>query len=99
MPNRGFTGQRRYERQVFATMILARAARRLSGDGASQLDSLKSNMLNRIDLERSSRANDKLLDTSGGSMTSADLPDLRIGRRQGRTWSVPRRRATGHAGG
>ena len=54
------------------------------------VDSLKSNMLNRIDLERIEQGYyDKLLDTSRRLDDLADLPDLRIGRRQGRTWSVP----------
>jgi hypothetical protein len=81
-------------RQVIATLMILACGlvpARLSGDGASRLrDSLKSNMLNRIDLERIEQGYyDKLLDTSRRLDDLADLPDLRIGRRQGRTWSVP----------
>jgi GDSL-like Lipase/Acylhydrolase family len=81
-------------RQLIATLVILACGllpARLSGDGPSRLrDSLKSNMLNRIDLERIEQGYyDKLLDTSRRLDDLADLPDLRIGWRPGRTWSVP----------
>jgi hypothetical protein len=81
-------------RQLIATLVILACGllpARLSGDGPSRLlGNLKSNMLNRIDLERIEQGYyDKLLETSRRLDDLADLPDLRIARRQGRTWSVP----------
>jgi hypothetical protein len=81
-------------RQLIATLVILACGllpARLGGDGPSRLlDNLKSNMLNRIDLERIEQGYyDKLLETSRRLDDLADLPDLRIARRQGRTWSVP----------
>ena len=64
---------------------------RLSGDGPSRLrDSLKSNLFNRVDLERIERGYyEQLLDAGRRLDDLADVPGLRIRRRPGGTWSIP----------
>ncbi|MFI5457836.1 MAG: SGNH/GDSL hydrolase family protein [Isosphaerales bacterium] len=64
---------------------------RLSGDGPSRLcDILKSNLFNRVDLERIERGYyEQLLDAGRRLNDLADVPGLRIRRRSGSTWSIP----------
>ena len=91
-------------RQLIATLMILACGlvpARLSGDGPSQLlDSLKSNMLNRIDLERIEQGYyDKMLDPSRRLDDLADLPNLRICAATGpHLVGAVRRRAPGHAG-
>jgi hypothetical protein len=81
-------------RQLIATLVILACGLvpdRLSGDGPSRLRaSLKSNLLNRVDLERIEHGYyEQLLDTSRRLDLLADGPGLRTGRRHGGTWSVP----------
>ena len=64
---------------------------RLAGESTSRLrDSLQSHMLNRIDVNRVERGYyEKILNVGRRLDDLADLPDLRIRRRTGGTWSVP----------
>jgi len=64
---------------------------RIAGNGPSRLrDTLRSNLFNRIDLQRIERGYyEQLLDAGRRLDDLADLPGLRIRRRSGSTWSIP----------
>ncbi|HKI19313.1 MAG TPA: SGNH/GDSL hydrolase family protein [Isosphaeraceae bacterium] len=81
-------------RQLLATIVILACGLvpdRLSGDGPSRLrDILKSNLFNRVDLERiESGYYEQLLDAGRRLDDLADVPGLRIRRRSGSTWSIP----------
>jgi hypothetical protein len=81
-------------RQLVATLAILLCGLvpdRLSGDGPSRLrDILKSNLLNRGDVERIERGYyEQLLNPSRRLDDLADLPGLRSGRSHHGTWSVP----------
>jgi hypothetical protein len=81
-------------RQLLATLVILACGlvpERLTGDSAMRLrDSLKSNLFNRVDLERIEGGYyDHLLDPGRRLDDLADLPSLRIRRRSGSTWSIP----------
>ena len=76
---------------ILAILVCGLVPDGLFGDRPSRLfDSLKSDLLNRIDLDRiEHRYYEQLLDSSRRLDDLADVPGLRIGRRHGGTWSVP----------
>jgi len=81
-------------RQLLATIAILAcglAPDRLSADGPSRLrDNLKSNLFNRVDLERIERGYyEQLLDAGRRLDDLADVPALRVRRRSGSTWSIP----------
>jgi len=81
-------------RQLLATIVILACGLvpdRLSGDGPSRLrDTLRSNLFNRVDLERIERGYyEQLLDAGRRLDDLADVPGLRIRRRPGSTWSIP----------
>jgi hypothetical protein len=81
-------------RQLIVTLVILACGLvpdRLSGDGPSRLrDSLKSNLFNRVDIERiESGYYQQLLDPGRRLDDLADVPGLRLRGSPGSTWSVP----------
>ncbi len=81
-------------RQLIVTLVILACGLvpdRLFGDGASRLrDSLKSNLLNRVDLDRIEHGYyQQLLGASRRLDDLADLPGLRLRGSTGSPWSVP----------
>jgi len=81
-------------RQLLAMIVILACGLvpdRLSGDGPSRLrDTLKSNLFNRVDLERIERGYyEQLLDAGRRLDDLADVPGLRVRRRSGSAWSIP----------
>jgi hypothetical protein len=81
-------------RQLIVTLVILACGlipARLSGDRPARLrDSLKSNLLNRVDLERIERGYyEQLIAPSRRLDDLADIPDVRLRRSPSGTWSVP----------
>jgi hypothetical protein len=81
-------------RQLIVTLVILACGllpARLSGDRPARLrDSLRSNLMNRVDLERIERGYyEQLLDPGRRLDDLADLPDMRLRGSPSGTWSVP----------
>ncbi len=81
-------------RQLIVTLVILACGlvpARLSGDRPARLrDSLKSNLLNRVDLERIERGYyEQLIAPSRRLDDLADMPDVRLRGSPSGTWSVP----------
>jgi hypothetical protein len=81
-------------RQLIVTLVILACGllpARLSGDRPARLrDSLKSNLLNRVDLERIERSYyEQLIAPSRRLDDLADIPDVRLRGSPSGTWSVP----------
>ena len=81
-------------RQLIVTLVILACGllpARLSGDRPARLrDSLRSNLMNRVDLERIERGYyEQLLDPGRRLDDLADVPDMRLRGSPSGTWSVP----------
>ena len=81
-------------RQLIVTLVILACGllpARLSGDRPARLrDSLRSNLMNRVDLERIERGYyEQLLDPGRRLDALADVPDMRLRGSPSGTWSVP----------